>query len=79
MSSGNRIVVGLTGPFGAGCSWIADDLRDRYKFRRYFLTDAMRELAPKFFVDDLDEEKLYSPKHRSYQQDVGDEIRRKDF
>jgi len=36
----------------------------------------MRELAPKF-VDDLDEEKLYSPKHRSYQQDVGDKIRKR--
>ena len=78
MNPGNQIVIGLTGPFGAGCSWIADYIRDQYKCRRYSLTDAMRELAPKF-VDNLDEEKLFSPKHRSYQQDVGDKIRKKDF
>jgi deoxycytidylate deaminase len=38
----------------------------------------MRELAPKL-VEDLDKERLISPKHRSYQQDVGDEIREKDI
>jgi len=78
MISDKRIVIGLTGPFGAGCSWIADDLRDRCGWRRYSLSETMRELAPSL-LDSVDKEKLTSPKFRSYQQDVGDEIRNKDF
>lgn len=74
----NRIVLGLTGPFGAGCSTISDDLVKRFHWRRYSLSEAMRELAPKF-IDNLDQEKLTSPKFRWYQQDVGNEIRKKDL
>lgn len=75
MASIRRIVIGLTGPFGAGSSTIADDLKNRQGWRKYSLTDAMRQLAPSF-VKPLDKKKLNSPAHRSYQQDVGNEIRR---
>lgn len=78
MGLGRRIIIGLAGPFGAGCSTIADDLRDCHGWRRYSLSDAMRELAPSM-LDSVDEENLFSPKYRSYQQDVGDEIRKKNF
>lgn len=78
MGLGRRVVIGLTGPFGAGCSTIANDLRDRLGWRRYSLTDAMRELALSL-IDSVEREKLISPKYRSYQQDIGDEIRKKDI
>ena len=71
MGAGRQIVIGLTGPFGAGCSTIAKDLKNRCKWRRYSLTEAMRELAPDF-RENLDKNKLFSPKHRPYQQDTGD-------
>lgn len=71
------IVIGLTGPFGAGCSILADDVSKRHNWRRYSLTEAMRELAPNL-VDSVDTDKLTSFKFRSYQQDIGDQIRRKD-
>ncbi len=80
MGNGNRIVLGLTGPFGAGCTNIADDLvehsKEDSKWRKYSLSEVMREIAPSF-VDGLDREKLYSLKHRSYQQSVGNKIREK--
>jgi len=76
MNTGRRIVIGLTGPFGAGCTTIANDLHDYRKFRKYSLSEAMRELASEF-VDDLDKEKLHSPEHRWYQQYVGNQIRGK--
>jgi deoxycytidylate deaminase/dephospho-CoA kinase len=73
----SRIVIGLTGPFGAGCSTIAEDLSKRRKWRGYSLSQAMREIAPNL-LDSVDKKKLVSPGFRSYQQDVGDQIRRKD-
>lgn len=75
MSQSNRIVVGLTGPFGAGCTEIATDLQKRKGFRTYSLSNAMRDLAPQLFHD-VDLERLHSQKDRSYQQDIGDRIRR---
>lgn len=78
MGSSRRLVVGLTGSFGSGCTKIADQLGDpeKYGWRKYSLSQAMRELAPQY-IEDLDEEKLKSPVYRWYQQDVGNEIRRK--
>jgi len=78
MGVGGQIVVGLTGPFGAGCTTIADDLKDRKGWLKYSLSDAMRELAPSR-VDDLDKEKLFSPECRAYQQEVGNRIRKIDI
>lgn len=78
MSIERQIVIGLTGPFGAGCSTLAEELENRHNFRKYSLTDAMRELAPKF-IKDLDKDKLVSPKDRSYQQWVGNQIRKQDI
>lgn len=75
---GDQIVVGLTGPFGAGCTTVADDLVQRLGWRKYSLSEAMRELAPNF-VHRLDKQKLTSAKFRSYQQDVGDKIRENDI
>lgn len=74
----DQIVIGLTGPFGAGCSTISDDLVARLRWRKYSLTEAMRKLAPSS-IDNLDQDKLISPKFRAYQQDVGDQIRKKDI
>jgi deoxycytidylate deaminase len=75
MASTRRIVIGLTGPFGAGCSTIAKDLETRLKWRKYSLTEAMRQLAlTGSYVKDIDEKKLNSD--RPYQQYVGNEIRR---
>jgi len=74
----SRIIIGLTSPFGAGCSTIAGDLVKRLSFRGYSLTEAMREIAPKF-IDNLDQDKLTSPKFRWYQQYVGNEIRKRNL
>ncbi len=68
----------MTGPFGAGCSTLAKELENYHHFRKYSLSDAMRELAPRF-IKDLDKQKLVSPKDREYQQWVGNEIRKQDF
>lgn len=78
MSNGNRIVIGLTGPFGAGCTTIADDLCGQYNFckYKYSLSEVMREIAPRY-VKGVDKDKLYDPKNRSYQQYIGNEIRNK--
>lgn len=48
--SKNRVVVGLTGPFGAGCSEIAKDIRKRRDWRSYPLSEAMREVAPTYIT-----------------------------
>jgi len=76
MALTRRIVIGLTGPFGAGCSEIASDLETRLGWRSYSLSNAMRDIASKE-IQDVDMDKLYSPKKRSYQQDIGNQIRAK--
>lgn len=67
-------MVGLTGPFGAGCSTVAKDLSEQWGWRRYSLTETMREIAPEL-LDPIDTRNLTSPQFRSYQQDIGNEIR----
>ena len=78
MNTYSHTVIGLTGPFGAGCTTIADVLCERQSFRKYSLSKAMREIASDY-IEGLDKEKLHSPKHRAYQQYVGNEIRRKNL
>lgn len=78
MSNGNQIVVGLTGPFGAGCTTIADDLVEHHNWRKYSLSDVMRDIAPSL-IDDVDNEKLNNPEYRKYQQDIGNKIRAKEL
>jgi len=78
MSNGNQIVLGLTGPFGAGCTTIADYLVEYENWRKYSLSDVMRNIAPSL-IGDVDSEKLNNPEHRKYQQDIGNKIRAKEL
>ena len=78
VSVGKTIIIGLTGPFGAGCSEIAKDLHSRRSFRKYSFHEAIGKVAP-LLIPNVDTGKLSSRKHRAYQQDIGNEIRRKDI
>lgn len=75
MEDGRRIVIGLTGSFGSGCSRVAEHLGRKKEWRSYSMSQAMREIAPVYLTPAQRKQKPYT--HRYYLQDIGDIIRNK--
>ncbi|MFQ5925187.1 MAG: deaminase [Dehalococcoidia bacterium] len=74
MEERRQIVIGLTGPFGSGCTKVADYLRDVKGWRRYSMRDAMCEIAPAYIHPAKKSQK--PPIDRRHLQDIGDNIRK---
>jgi deoxycytidylate deaminase len=76
-NQGPHLVIGLTGPLGAGVSTVAAALRDHGKFRAFTLSDAIKQELRK--REDLPEPKPLQeiPGWRKKLQDIGNEGRQK--
>jgi len=65
-----QIVLGLTGPFGSGCSTLAKVLKKDYKFERFCLSDFVYE---KWLVDNKPKKKTEAT--REELQAIGNKLR----
>jgi len=76
MGSANKIIIGLVGSFGSGCTTTSIFLEKVKKFHRFCLSDSIKKLAkqriPGFNKMDVEE-------RRKTLQDIGDELRLKDL
>ena len=73
----DRIIIGLTGPFGSGCSKIvALILRDKRNFSIYSVADILKKVA-------IDKDPSFETKRkkekRKILQDIGNKMRKKDI
>ncbi len=79
MTEKDRIIIGLTGSFGSGCSKIvAPILRDRCGFLIYSVADILKK-ETKNRHPDIDIDHIEKKKRRKILQDTGNEMRKEDI
>jgi deoxycytidylate deaminase len=73
---GNEIIVGLTGPFGAGCTTVAEflDHEPGFKFKRYSFSDIV-EASAKLHEGEDKYNKLSRKERRTVLQNEGNRLR----
>ncbi len=76
MALENRVVIGLTGQFGAGCTTVAEYLEES-KFRKYSLSNIVKDSAQKR-LSGMEYQKLSTKQQRKVLQDEGNKLRESD-
>ena len=82
VSTGDLIIIGLTGPFGSGCTTVAEILSDsaphrkeaKYGFKHIKLSNILKAEAKR---QKIDIESMDPSKRRKKLQDIGNELRKK--